>query len=69
MMAWWYRPKHVVTLDKINIYNTSCVLTCVNLYSLFVYIEHNGDESPKEHNGCCALQLQWLYLSLIGILA
>jgi len=20
----------------------------VNLYSLFVYIEHNGDESPKE---------------------
>jgi len=21
----------------------------VNLYSLFVYIEHNGDESPKEY--------------------
>jgi len=22
----------------------------VNLYSLLVYIEHNGDESPKEHD-------------------
>jgi hypothetical protein len=21
----------------------------VNLYSLLVYIEHNGDESPKDH--------------------
>jgi len=21
----------------------------VNLYSLFVYIEHNGDESPKDY--------------------
>jgi hypothetical protein len=28
MMAWWYRPKHVVTLNNINIYNTSCVWTC-----------------------------------------
>jgi len=24
------------------------VFRLVNLYSLFVYIEHNGDESPKE---------------------
>ena len=25
------------------------VFWLVNLYSLFVYIEHNGDESPKKH--------------------
>jgi hypothetical protein len=31
MMARWYRPKHVVTLNKINIHNTSCVLTCESL--------------------------------------
>jgi hypothetical protein len=24
------------------------VFSLVNLYSLFVYIEHNGDESPKD---------------------
>jgi hypothetical protein len=26
------------------------VFWLVNLYSLLVYIEHNGDESPKETN-------------------
>jgi hypothetical protein len=31
MMAWWWRKKHVVTLNKINIHNTSCVLTCESL--------------------------------------
>ena len=25
------------------------VFWLVNLYSLFVYIEHNGDESPKDY--------------------
>jgi len=25
----------------------------VNLYSLFVYIEHNGNESPKVQSGVC----------------
>jgi hypothetical protein len=25
------------------------VFCLVNLYSLLVYIEHNGDESPKDH--------------------
>jgi len=39
---------HLITLNKINIHNTSCVLTCESL--LLVYIEHNGDESPKVTN-------------------
>jgi hypothetical protein len=38
---------HMVTLNKINIQKL-VVFWLVNLYSLFVYIEHNGDESPKD---------------------
>jgi len=37
---------HLVTLKKINIYNTGVLAR--EFYSLFVYIEHNGDESPKD---------------------
>jgi hypothetical protein len=48
MMAWWQRPKHVATLNKIDIHNVSCVLTC-ELLLLTVYIELNGVESPKEY--------------------
>jgi len=40
---------HLVTLNKINIHDCICVLTC-DLYSLFVYIEHNGDESHKDYS-------------------
>ena len=31
MLVWWQRPKYVVTLNKINIHNTSCVLTYESL--------------------------------------
>jgi len=29
----------------------------VNLYSLFVFIEHNGDESPKDYCYCFSFLL------------
>jgi len=38
---------HLVTLNEINIHNI-VVFWLVNLYSLLVYIEHNGDGSPKD---------------------
>jgi hypothetical protein len=41
MMAWWYRPKHVVTLNKINIHNTSCVLTCESLLLICRHYEYS----------------------------
>jgi hypothetical protein len=41
---------HLITLNKINIYNTSCVLTYKNFTPYLCYIEHNGDESPKVMN-------------------
>jgi len=37
---------HLVTLNKISV--ILVVFWLVILYSLFVYIEHNGDESPKD---------------------
>ena len=32
----------------------------MNLYSLFVYIEHNGDESPKHINTLWGQNVEWL---------
>ena len=41
---------HLITLNKINIYNTSCVLTYKNFTPYLYYIGHNGDESSKGTN-------------------
>jgi len=42
---------HLVILNKINIHKL-VVFWLVNLYSLFVYIKHNGDGSPKDLDLC-----------------
>jgi hypothetical protein len=40
--------KSLVTLNKIIIHNTSCVLICESLLHICI-LEHNGDESSKDY--------------------
>ena len=47
---------HLVTLNKINIHKL-VVFWLVNLYSLFVYIEHKGMNRLKMHNQYFATKL------------
>jgi len=56
MMAQKKGPKHVATLNKQNIYDTSCVSTCLNLFLARTY-KHSEDNSSKD-----SLEFAWYYL-------
>jgi len=54
---------HLVTLNKINIHNTSCVLTCELLLLTCIH-RTNGDESPTEYKIALPCPRLWAMLRL-----